>query len=276
MNIILVHGILGFDKIGSIDYFNGIENHLKTKYTANVLIAKLNPTGSVIDRGQQLRAQILNALGKNGQQPTLDPSKPTHIIAHSMGGLDSRYILSPKNKDNIAKLITSLTTIGTPHRGSPIADLLYPFLDGTAPINVAALFKQQAKEFLHFFGIQTTGLRDLTTDVATDFDNDYIDDNNVKYFWTAGIGRTDSLFKTSKALLFTYGYMLSTGKTEDDKNNDGAVPLSSAKHGEAIGNVWFADHLDQVGHDLDHLPKGTPVQFTYLDKYDEIIKRIVS
>ena len=42
-----------------------------------------------------------------------------------MGGLDSRFILSPANPDNIANLITTLTTIGTPHQGSPLADLFF-------------------------------------------------------------------------------------------------------------------------------------------------------
>jgi len=52
----------------------------------------------------------------------LDPAQKTHIIAHSMGGLDSRYLLSPDNPTPNRMPIRSLTTIGTPHFGSPIAD----------------------------------------------------------------------------------------------------------------------------------------------------------
>jgi len=39
-----------------------------------------------------------------------------------MGGLDSRYLLSPANPTPNNLPIRSLTTIGTPHFGSPIAD----------------------------------------------------------------------------------------------------------------------------------------------------------
>jgi triacylglycerol lipase len=99
----------------------------------------------------------------------------------------------------------------------------------------------------------------------------------VHYFWAAGIGRPDKFLrlKTSLVLWPTYKLIQSIGKTGDDCDNDGAVPLSSARHGEAIGESWMADHLDEVGHDLDHLPLGTPDNyFGYLGKYDEIMDRI--
>jgi triacylglycerol lipase len=43
-----------------------------------------------------------------------------HVIAHSMGGLDARYLISSLG---FADRIASLTTLGTPHRGSPLADI---------------------------------------------------------------------------------------------------------------------------------------------------------
>lgn len=270
MNIVLAHGILGFDKIGHIAYFNNVKEYFENKYGVKVLTTEVSPTGSIEERAKQLREQILKALNTNA----LNSDAETHIIAHSMGGLDSRYILSPRNENNIASLITSLTTIGTPHRGSPIADLFYPLVDGKNHFPFIGLLEEQAQNFLEFFGISTEGLRDLTTDVLTVFDKEYLDSDKVSYFWTAGIGRASGK-STCFALLPTYEYMQRTGKTEDDKKNDGAVPLSSAEHGEAIGRPWLADHLDEVGHDLDHLPKGKPKRFAYLERYDEIIDRIL-
>ena len=41
------------------------------------------------------------------------------IIAHSMGGLDARYMISRLGMDD---RVTALVTITTPHRGSPYAD----------------------------------------------------------------------------------------------------------------------------------------------------------
>jgi triacylglycerol lipase len=267
MNIVLAHGILGFKNIGHIYYFNGVQQHLEDKYNAKVLITKVDPTGGNKERGGQLSQQILEALGENG---VLNPEEETHIIAHSMGGLDSRYILSPKTEDNIAEFITSLTTIGTPHRGSPIADWLYPMIGDNTNLPFLGTFENPAQKFLETFDISVDGLRDLTTEISKAFDNYYEDSNDISYFWTAGISRSGPGFSTSVALLPTYEYMKQIGHSD----NDGAVPLWSASHGEAIGRPWLADHLDEVGHDLDNLPEGTPRRFDYLERYDEIIDRI--
>ena len=49
-----------------------------------------------------------------------------NIIAHSKGGLDSRYLISGLH---MAPYVASLTTICTPHRGSMLVDLLMKLPD---------------------------------------------------------------------------------------------------------------------------------------------------
>lgn len=146
INIVLVHGIFGFKKIGSGDYFNDIEKHLEDKHNARVLVASVSKTGGIRERGNQLRQQIIHAINNPDEDPFFNADAPIHIIAHSMGGLDSRFILSPANPDNIANLIASLTTIGTPHKGSPLADLFFlgfnPMVDFSKPwVNVEKIMK---------------------------------------------------------------------------------------------------------------------------------------
>src|SRR5271154_6467497 len=96
MNIALVHGILGFREKFGIEYFRGVAEHLTAK-GHKVIPPILDPTRGIEDRGGQLRDQIDAALA-NG---VLDPGQKTHIFAHSMGGLDSRWILSPANPNAI-------------------------------------------------------------------------------------------------------------------------------------------------------------------------------
>src|SRR5204862_5513379 len=43
-----------------------------------------------------------------------------NVIAHSMGGLDARYAIA---RLGAADKIASLVTIGTPHHGTPLAEL---------------------------------------------------------------------------------------------------------------------------------------------------------
>src|SRR5271170_7975990 len=119
MNIILVHGILGFREKFGIEYFRGVAEHFREK-GLKVIAPILDPTQGIAFRGGQLCQQINRALADGD----LDPTQKTHIIAHSMGGLDSRWILSPANPNAIQAPIRSLTTISTPHLGSPIADLI--------------------------------------------------------------------------------------------------------------------------------------------------------
>ena len=53
---------------------------------------------------------------------------PFHIIGHSMGGLDARYLASILNVGPRHKFdIRSITTLSSPHRGSLIANLWLDF-----------------------------------------------------------------------------------------------------------------------------------------------------
>src|SRR5262249_10810516 len=132
--IVLAHGILGFRKLADVvEYFNGVKQHLEEQsllkgQSLNVLVPEVDPEAGVRVRGPQLREKILKGFG-NG---SLNPAQKTHIIAHSLGGLDARSILSKASPDEFAKRITSLTTIGTPHQGSLVADILFRTVDGKA------------------------------------------------------------------------------------------------------------------------------------------------
>ena len=89
MNLVLHHGFLGFANIGEVVYFNGVKDHLTDKFSGlRVLVTQVAPAGDIETRGGQLGQQILQALQPGG---TLDPDQAVHIIAHSMGGLDSRF-----------------------------------------------------------------------------------------------------------------------------------------------------------------------------------------
>ena len=90
-----------------------------------VLVPELDPTRGVEFRGNQLGDQINSSFNSG----LLDRNQKTHIVAHSMGGLDSRYLLSPVSEKRLVAPVRSLTTISTPHQGSPIADLIDKPLD---------------------------------------------------------------------------------------------------------------------------------------------------
>ena len=259
MNIVLVHGILGFRNLvelgpaGLIPYFRDVAEHFQAQ-GHRVLAVKLDKTAGVATRAGQLGDQIAAALAAGG---TLDPAQKTHILAHSMGGLDSRYLLSPANPKPNTLPIRSLTTISTPHLGSPIADAVD---DPHIPQDI----KNAIAAVLAKFDISLDGLRDLRTDRCRVFSKTHPDRPGVDYSSIAGVGRP-GFIKTWA--LFVPLYEFISLQTHDD--NDGLVTRGSAKWGTFLGE-WPADHVDEIGYNLPIIP---PV-FHHLPKYDEILARL--
>src|SRR5262245_44792061 len=86
--VVLVPGLFGFDRLRLVgftlvNYFPGIVECLQQSGN-RVLVPWLSPTSGAAERAAQLR-QFLDRES---------PSEPVHILAHSMGGLDSRYMIS--------------------------------------------------------------------------------------------------------------------------------------------------------------------------------------
>lgn len=125
--ILLVHGIARFDilaviireglnipdnsHIDQFDYFKGIKNHLEAN-GFTVSAPNLSFAGSIDVRATGLIDHVNEVLQRTGSQKV-------HIIAHSMGGLDARHMIVDKG---MAGQVATLTTIGTPHHGTSVAD----------------------------------------------------------------------------------------------------------------------------------------------------------
>jgi triacylglycerol lipase len=93
-----------------------------------------------------------------------------------MGGLDSRYILSPANPDRIGIPTRFVTSISSPHHGTPIADLaehavdLIPFPH--LPFSTADPFQT----ILDKLGISRDGMRELKAVYCQQiFNSKYVD-----------------------------------------------------------------------------------------------------
>lgn len=162
MNVVLVHGILGFSNIGPVNYFNGIADHLRRKPGTLVYAVQLDKTAGTQVRSKMLRESMQAALAKG----ELDTKQPIHIIAHSMGGLDARRLIA--EDPSIQGIpVQTLATIGTPHRGSPIADLVALNFVPPNPLLLPAALALAG--VLQRFGVSLEGLHDLTTAAARDF-----------------------------------------------------------------------------------------------------------
>ena len=116
--VVLVHGLCGFERLfarrrPSSGYFPGVASHL-TAAGYEVFVPRVSPTASIATRALELLHAIRGRFG----------ARPVHLIGHSLGGLDARYLVSRLGFGAQAK---SLTTVGTPHAGTtlPHADAQY-------------------------------------------------------------------------------------------------------------------------------------------------------
>lgn len=237
--VVLVHGLFGFDRIGvpgaRFDYFRGIAKHLES-LGCHAHAVRLPAAASVPDRARELAAAI-EAL----------PHDRIDLIAHSLGGLDARYALTHLG---LASRVRSLVTVGTPHRGTPIADLV---LKG--PLD-------WARRVVSALGVPLAALEWLGTDALAEFNAQVVDVPGVRYACVVGgMHREDS--SVPLALVPAHAYLRRVAGP-----NDGLVPIASQYWGETLAEIE-ADHFAQIGWRV-----GARHSFDALGLYAFIVARL--
>lgn len=214
--IVLVHGLFGFDRIGVgpvslIDYFHGIPRALRAAGNT-VVVPRVHPTAGMARRVEQLARWISAAV----------PEGPFHLIGHSMGGLDARLLLD----DPVWRARTlSLTTIGTPHLGTSLAD-------------VWSIRLGRVSAGLESLGLDVSGLAAVTRTWARRFHRRHPLPIGVRSASLAG----DPPARWTCWPMRPFRYELSS----HEGPNDGFVPVESAlAFGEPLGALPI-DHLRQM------------------------------
>lgn len=209
--VVLVHGLFGFDRIARFHYFRGIAAHLEA-LGCEAIAVRLPPAQSVPDRARVL-ADAIAAL----------PHPRVDVIAHSLGGLDARYALS---KLGLASRVRALVTIGTPHRGTPLADLAA----AAGPLGLA-------RKAIAALGVPLAAIDWLSTSALAQFNAEIADVPGVRYACVVGGIHGPAALPISAA----HAYLQRVAG-----DNDGLVPVSSQYWGEPLAEIE-ADHFQQIG-----------------------------
>jgi triacylglycerol lipase len=147
-----------------------------------------------------------------------------------MGGLDARYLIA---RLSMADRVLTLTTLGTPHRGTTFADW------GIRRLG------RIAQPLFEILGIPPHGFYDLTTAKCRAFNEQVPDAPGVRYFSVAG--------RHVGSWLHPEWQLPHRIVTQCEGPNDGIVSLASASYGES-SEVWEGNHLSLI-HWL-HPPSG--------------------
>lgn len=245
--IVLAHGMSGFDSLfGVVDYWPGIVTALESG-GAEVFVTEVSQFNQSEARGAQLLAQVEEIVAITGEAKV-------HIIGHSHGGFDARYVAAMR-----PDLVASVTTVGTPHQGAELADFVRDVVDeGSLGETVLAGVAGGLGTLLALLSGTSNpqdpvaALESLTSDGAAAFNAAYPQGlpaqvcgqgpelvGGVRYFSWSGTRSLTNVLDVSDPLMG----MTSLVYGED---NDGLVGRCSSHLGKVIRDDYQQNHLDEV------------------------------
>ncbi len=140
--------MFGFARLAAYDYFGHVTRAVERRFAARgkpveVRVCEVHPTSSVRRRASKLVELVHATSGEAG---------PIHLVGHSTGGLDARLVASPSvhfgrtvGRELLwLDRLRSITTVNTPHYGTPLATFFatakgQQLLYGVTAMTVSAL-----------------------------------------------------------------------------------------------------------------------------------------
>lgn len=248
--IVLVHGALGFDKIGLLDYWYGIPNQLRAFDGADVYLTQVSASNSHEVRGEQLLLQIQQILAATGKTKV-------NLIGHSQGSPTARYVASVR-----PDLVASVTSVNGANGKAEVVDAMLGIMppglagdavqsvtngltqligflsnDGGLPQNSAASLQSlstagaMAFNAAHPEGIPTTECGEGAYEV-----------NGVKYFSWGGAQAYTNAADPIDPILGLVSLVFNGAK------NDGLVSSCAQHLGKVIRDDYRMNHMDAINH----------------------------
>lgn len=251
--IVMVHGV-GFRDLHYFNYWGRIPQELE-KLGAKIYYGHQEGWGTIINNAEELKTTILDVLKETG-------AKKVNIIAHSKGGLDSRYAISQLG---MGEYVASLTTVSTPHHGVKMADVLvhmpqplFKFIN----FCVNSSFKGYGDKNPNF----AEAAYDFTTQRAKQFNQLCKDVPSVYYqSYTSVIKNVFSDYVLRLPYIFI---------SIIDGPNDGLVTVDSAKWGNFRG-VIKNKYTRGISHaDVIDLKRENFRGFDVVEKYISIVSEL--
>jgi len=257
--MMLVPGIFAFDTIATVDYWYQIPGAIEFQ-GGEVYVAKINAFESSVSRGEELIAQLEEI--KVASSGRIDKF---NLIGHSQGGMTSRYVMETR-----PDLVASVTTLHTPHKGSPIADLV----SSAAPpetvrgtlfsvfsnavgdlVNLLSNNKQSQSNINAMLGeFNSAGSAQYnatfphglpSTECGNGPSQVTINGEDIRVYSWSGTGHLTNAADISDPLFAITGLAFDLGEA-----NDGVTGRCSSHFGQVLRDDYFMNHLDINNHVL--------------------------
>ena len=252
--VLLVHGLAAVDNA----FFWGRIPEKMESEGIKVYHGQAEAWGTIETNAKYLSERIDEILKK-------EKCDKVNIIAHSKGGLDSRYLISSLGYGD---KVASLTTISTPHKGSIIADYI---------LSNDIFFRPFVKDFVNIMvklygdnSPEPSGiLNELSSENIRKVNEENDDVSGVYYssYFSVMKKWTDNV-----TFYPTYHYL-----RKHSVINDGVVCLDSAKWGEDFTliegdkseGICHTDMIDVTRHKIS----GVDIPEVYLDIAKKLEKK---
>ncbi len=238
--ILLVHGVF-FRDFRFFNYWGRIPAEL-IRNGATVYYGNQQSAASVADCGAELAERIRQIVQDTG-------CGKVNIIAHSKGGLDSRFAVA---KCGAADYVASLTTVNTPHRGCMFADHLLHTIPDRICQSVAAKYNAALKRFGDSDPDFMEAVQDLTASSCARF-NETVPDSPKVYYQSIG-----SVMNHASGGRFPLNVMYPYVRHYDGAN-DGLVAAESMKWGSGFHSLSVPkgrgiSHGDMIDLNRENIP----------------------
>lgn len=256
--ILFVHGVF-FRDFKHINYWGRIPDAI-IKNGGKIYYGNHQSAASVVSGGQELAERIRQIIKESG-------CEKVNIIAHSKGGLDSRYAIA---KCGIADMVASLTTINTPHRGCLFAEYLLEKLPRNLQLSTAAGYNAAMRRLGDADPDFLAAVSDLKADVCAVYDKELIVPESV---FTQSVG---SLLKHASGGKFPLNFSYHLVKYFDGPN-DGLVSEPAFSFGESYtllkptGNRGIS-HGDMIDLNRENI-RGFDVREFYVQLVGDLKKK---
>lgn len=253
--LLLVHGVF-FRDSRFLNYWGRIPAAL-TKNGATVYYGKQESAASVEDCAAQLSERILEICRTAG-------CEKVNIIAHSKGGLDSRYAISRLGMDS---RVASLTTINTPHQGCVFAEYLLNKAPDMLRKSVSNAYNQTLSRLGDKQPDFLSAVESLTASRCKELNRKIPDKENV-YYQSVG-SKLKKATGGKFPLNFSYHLV-----NYFDGENDGLVSFPSMEWGERFIGVSApgsrgVSHGDMIDLNRENIP-GFDVREFYVKLVSEL------
>lgn len=215
-----------------------------------VYVSRQDAIGSIENNALFLKKQLEEIMAKS-------QAKGIHIIAHSKGGLEARYLIT---KLAMGKYVKSLTTLSTPHHGSEMSARILRM-----PHFLAKIICGYWNFLYRLFGDKKPDLYRLAAELTPEYLKKFNEEvPNLEGVYYQSYAAFVEKHQGTLLMLVPKAFQRSFGANR----TDGIVEVESAKWGEYQGEV-AVEH-----HNLVDFFTGKKKRKLILELYLKIITRL--